>query len=189
MLAHNAFGDGGVTSTQGAVGDYAGNAGNNEQGGNKYWRPSANGTIITAEMFDHNPAGRKTWESNMSFQMITDGLSNTFLVGEKHIPIVANEQQGSLYNGDNQNNCARVAGRRAPIASGDGDLTLCRKISSCQSHHSGPCICDTFGSWHPEVCQFLFADGHVDALSSNADLIIFDRMAARNDGQTIGIEY
>jgi len=184
-LAKNAFGDAGITSTPGAIGDYAGNAGNNENGGGQYWRPSANGTIITAEMFDNNPSKRKTWESNVSFKMITDGLSHTFLAGEKHIPVGANDRQGSLYNGDNQNNCARAAGRRAPIANNDQDLTLCRNLISCRGHSKGPCICDTFGSWHPEVCQFVFADGHVSAISNNADLIVIDRMAARNDGLTV----
>jgi prepilin-type N-terminal cleavage/methylation domain-containing protein/prepilin-type processing-associated H-X9-DG protein len=188
-LAYDGFGDAGVTSTRGAVGDYAGNAGNNKHGGDQFWRPGENGTIITANMFDYNPNGRTQWESNVSFEMITDGLSNTFLAGEKHIPIGAGERQGSLYNGDNQTNCARVAGRVAPLANGDQDLTLCREVSACRGVGTGPCDCDIFGSWHPGVCQFLFADGHVTSLSVNTDLTVIDRMAARNDGLPISTEY
>lgn len=188
-LAFNAFGDAGVTTTRGATGDYAGNAGNNEHGGDQFWRPGANGTIITAEMFDANLVGRTDWDSEMSFKMITDGLSKTFLAGEKHIPINADERQGSIYNGDNQNNCARVAGRIAPIANGDQDLTLCREISGCYGRSRRPCICDTFGSWHPGLCQFVFADGHVVALSSNTNLTAIDRMAARDDGLPVRGEF
>jgi prepilin-type processing-associated H-X9-DG protein len=188
-LAHNSFGDAGLTSLQGSVGDYAGNAGNNKRGGDKFWRPGANGTIITADMFDENPPRGRPWESNVSFKMITDGLSKTFLAGEKHIPIDAGDRQGSLYNGDNQNNCARVAGRVSPIAYGDRDLTRCREISACAHGREGPCICDIFGSWHPGVCQFVFADGHVGSIPVSTDLTVIDRMAARDDGLTISTEY
>jgi prepilin-type N-terminal cleavage/methylation domain-containing protein len=158
MLAYSAFSDAGPTNSRGAVGDYAGNAGNNEGGGIQYWYPTANGTSITAEVFFDKPTGRIKWKFNVSFRMITDGLSNTFLAGEKHILESAGDRQGSLYNGDNQNNCARAAGLFFPIASSEQDLTQCYKTRGCRSQ-SGPCTCDTFGSWHPEVCQFVFADG------------------------------
>ena len=181
-LAFNAFGDAGNTNTRGAVGDYAGNAGNNSRGGSQFWRPGANGTIITADMFDNNPDGRMHWDSNVSFKTIFDGLSQTFLVGEKHVPTNAEDRQGSLYNGDNQNNCARVAGRVAPLASHDEDLTRCREIYGCRGGGNGPCICDTFGSWHPGICQFVFADGHVESIGVTVHGTIVDRMAARNDG-------
>ena len=180
--AFNNFGDAGNTTTRGAVGDYAGNAGNNSRGGSAFWRPGANGTIITADMFDYNPGGKKDWDSNVSFKMIFDGLSRTFLAGEKHIPVAAEDRQGSIYNGDNQNNCARVAGRVAPLANHGEDLTLCREIPGCRGGGYGPCICDTFGSWHPGICQFVFADGHVEGIAVNIHGTIVDRMAARNDG-------
>jgi len=185
LQAFNAFGDAGATTTRGTVGDYAGNAGNNEGGGSRFWRPGVNGTIITADIFDLNPKGLTNWQAHISFKMITDGLSKTFLAGEKHIPAGAGERQGSLYNGDNQNNCARVAGRVAPIADGEQNLFLCREKSGCDGQPNVPCICDTFGSWHPAVCQFVFADGHVAAISTSADLTVIDRMAARNDGLAI----
>ena len=188
LLAFNRFGDSGDTRTAGAVGDYAGCAGNNERGGDRFWRPGANGTIITAEMFDFNPSGRRDWQSDISFEMITDGLSTTFLAGEKHVPIGAEDRQGSLYNGDNQNNCARVAGLVAPLAFSKDDLTRCRQISGCGGRTTQPCICDTFGSWHPSVCQFVFADSHVETISVAADLTIIDRMAARDDGLPTGDE-
>jgi len=187
-LAYNSFGDAGVTNTRGAVGDYAGNAGNNSRGSDEFWRPGANGTIITADIFDDNPSGRTDWESNVSFKMIFDGLSRTFLAGEKHIPTGAEDRQGSLYNGDNQNNCARVAGRVAPLASHTEDLTRCREIAGCRGGGNGPCICDTFGSWHPGLCQFVFADGHVESINVNVHGTIIDRLAARNDGLPVDSE-
>jgi prepilin-type processing-associated H-X9-DG protein len=140
-------------------------------------------------MFDNNPTGRTRWEHHVEFKMISDGLTKTFLAGEKHIPLGAADRQGSLYNGNNQNNCARVAGRVAPLANGDRDLTLCRETTSCRNMAAGPCICDIFGSSHPGVCQFVFADGHVAIIPASADLVVVDRLAARDDGLLVSTEY
>jgi prepilin-type N-terminal cleavage/methylation domain-containing protein/prepilin-type processing-associated H-X9-DG protein len=174
----------GSTTIAGAIGDYVGNAGNNMHGGLQYWRPGENGTLITAKMFDvPNYAGTQ-WESEVTFKDIVDGLSKTFLAGEKHVPIDSADRQGSMYNGDHQNNCARPAGRVAPLARSDRDRTLCRGGTGC----SGPCICETFGSWHPGSCQFVFADGHVTAIPVETSLIVIDRLAARNDRQPVDVD-
>jgi prepilin-type N-terminal cleavage/methylation domain-containing protein/prepilin-type processing-associated H-X9-DG protein len=180
-LVSDGHGNAGNNATIGAAGDYVGNAGNNHRGGETYWRPGANGVILTARMFDIPGYPGRKWESEMDFRRITDGLSKTFMAGEKHVPTGQTDQQGSLYNGDNQNNCSRVAGVRAPIADSPDNVTLCRSGPRCQR-----CVCDNFGSWHPGVCQFLFADGHVAALSIGTDIQAVDRMAARNDGLAIG---
>ncbi len=184
-LARDGRGDAGETNTVGATGDYAGNAGNDRQPGGNFWRPGANGVIITAEMFDDPPEdGSTDWESQVSFKSITDGLTNTFLAGEKHIPIGADDRQGSIYNGDNQDNIVRVVGLELPIANGADDMFTCRGCGSSDNS----CICDTFGSWHPGICQFVYVDGHVKGVSVSADLIVIDQMAVRNDGIPIAKE-
>jgi prepilin-type N-terminal cleavage/methylation domain-containing protein/prepilin-type processing-associated H-X9-DG protein len=178
-LVRDVQGNGGSSATLAAPGDYAGNAGSDNPSGDfpQYWRPGANGVLITAEMFDRNPTNTRKWQSEVTFTKITDGLSTTFLAGEKHIPPDVFERQGSVYNGDNQNNCARVAGRFAPIANSADDRTMCRSVGGCAR-----CVCDNFGSSHPTMTQFVFCDGHVVAISNSADVNIIDRMAARADG-------
>jgi prepilin-type processing-associated H-X9-DG protein len=42
-----------------------------------------------------------------------------------------------------------------------------------------------FGSYHPGLCQFVFADGSVHAVKSNLDETVFGLLISRNDGQKI----
>jgi prepilin-type processing-associated H-X9-DG protein len=175
-------GNSGDIVTLGARGDYAGNAGSDDPSGPfpEYWFPDANGVLITAQMFFISNYPDRRWQSEMTFGRITDGLSKTLLVGEKHIPYGNLDAQGSLYNGDNQNNCARVAGRHAPLAGNPTDRTNCRTTSDCEH-----CVCDNFGSWHAGICQFVFCDGHVTPLAIDIDPTTLDRLATRADGESI----
>jgi len=50
---------------------------------------------------------------------------------------------------------------------------------------TGPFHCK-FGSDHAGICQFLFTDGHLAALSTSIDLTVLNRLAVRNDGQVTG---
>jgi prepilin-type processing-associated H-X9-DG protein len=181
-LVVDSQGNSGDIVTLGASGDYAGNAGSDDPDGPfpTYWYPEANGVLITAKMFFiHNYPNRR-WQSEISFERITDGLSKTLVVGEKHIPYGNLDAQGSLYNGDNQTNCARVAGRHAPLAGDPTDRTNCRTTGDCEH-----CVCDNFGSWHAGICNFLFCDGHVSPLSIDIDPTTLDRLATRADGESI----
>jgi prepilin-type N-terminal cleavage/methylation domain-containing protein/prepilin-type processing-associated H-X9-DG protein len=185
-LALDSQGNSGDYETLGAAGDYAGNAGSDDPSGPfpAYWWPDANGVLITARMFFIPGYPDRRWQSDISFKRITDGLSKTLLVGEKHIPLGNLDAQGSLYNGDNQSNCARVAGRHAPLAQTPADRTNCRTLNDCEN-----CVCDNFGSWHSGICQFLFCDGHVSPLAVDIDATSLDRLATRADGETIPGEW
>ena len=169
----------GPSSTVGAVGDFVGNAGNNNSRiSNEFWRPEANGTIITADKFDIRDDDSLGWDSDITFKRITDGLSKTIFAGEKHIPLEHSRKQGSMYNGDHQPNCARVLGSSAPLANTVNDTTRCQVGT-----------CDTFGSWHEGVVHFVFGDGHVAAIPTSADAVVLGNLAARDDGQPVNFDF
>ncbi len=85
---------------------------------------------------------------------ISDGLSNTFFVGEKHVPL-NNFGNGpldcSFYNGDYYICSTRSAGPKFPLATSTSATT------------------PVFGSYHPGICQFLMGDGSVRLLSNGTD--------------------
>jgi prepilin-type N-terminal cleavage/methylation domain-containing protein/prepilin-type processing-associated H-X9-DG protein len=117
-------------------------------------------------------------QSQTAFKDITDGLSTTFLVGEKHSVRSMWGQsgptwgEGAIWNGDFPRNFSRIAGQtKWNLGQGPDDS-------------SGPFHCK-FGSWHPNVCQFLYADGHIEALSNNIDMDTLQKLACRNDGLVV----
>jgi prepilin-type N-terminal cleavage/methylation domain-containing protein/prepilin-type processing-associated H-X9-DG protein len=102
---------------------------------------------------------------------IIDGTSNTFMIGEKHIQIGFLDDpitDGLIYSGSEQQTYYRVAGPSWPLA-----------ISPYVPANS------QFGSWHTGVCQFVFADGHIQAIKNSTPGPVLALLANRMDGQAI----
>jgi prepilin-type N-terminal cleavage/methylation domain-containing protein len=173
----------------GATGDYAVSVGDNKDDG-IYNTEKATGAVIMWAPEDNTkiwdpangrnkpPARIKQWTSRTRFANIDDGLSNTLLAGEKHVPLMktgpsafGQEQygDGSIYNGDPENqNAARVAGNGIPLA-----------VSPTSAFNR------QFGSYHPGVCQFVMCDGSVRALPLSISQLALSRLSNRHDGQPI----
>ena len=168
----------GIPDTQqypGVVGDYAGNGG--QFAGSIVDNPLCNGAMCQALSQVTNSELVQS-QSQTRLRDVTDGTSHTFLVGEKHVPLSKFGQSGpswgdgAIYNGDFPRNFSRIAGLpQFNLGQGPYDL-------------SGPWHCK-FGSYHPGICQFLFTDGHVAAVSNSTDLTVLNKLAVRNDGQII----
>jgi prepilin-type N-terminal cleavage/methylation domain-containing protein/prepilin-type processing-associated H-X9-DG protein len=126
-----------------------------------------------------NASGQVTSsQSQTALKDITDGTSQTFLVGEKHSVLSKWGQsgpswgEGAIWNGDFPRNFSRIGGQpRWNLGQGYTDL-------------NGPWHCK-FGSWHTGICQFLFVDGHVLALSNSVDMDTLQKLSCRNDGLVI----
>jgi hypothetical protein len=104
------------------------------------------------------------------FEEITDGLSNTLLVGEKHVPLKTFGQgplDSSAYNGEYFLSHARPAGPNYPLAQTRTEMS------------------PVFGSYHTAVVQFGFCDGGVRPLPRSINPTTLGLLAVRNDGQVI----
>ena len=185
--------------TPGGCSDYAANEGNgfNDNG------PNADGIFIwhgnDAQVLD-KPFADATAQlvkvlSSVTMASINDGTSNTLMIGEKHIrdsnDFGVGPYDGSVYNGDPSmpgTPYARQAGREWPdrdygtktIATAfTRDLPLAQFGESTFRERR-------FGSWHPAVCQFVFADGSVHAVSTSVDILTLTWLTIRNDGRVPG---
>jgi prepilin-type N-terminal cleavage/methylation domain-containing protein/prepilin-type processing-associated H-X9-DG protein len=101
---------------------------------------------------------------------IQDGTSNTFLMGEKHVPL---DKWGvgwwdcSTYNGDYYQCSGRPVGRNYPPTTNNRDTGW------------------RMGSYHTLVVQFVFADGHVQNIPETINPYVYELLGRRNDGQVI----
>ncbi|WP_437187340.1 DUF1559 domain-containing protein [Planctomicrobium sp. SH668] len=140
-------------------------------------------------------ARRAKAKINHSLAQITDGSSNTFLLGEKFMrtsdfdnanPINWDSIDGSLFiqgGGWREYNMAR-----------NGRMPLRTKIEPTSqpgwahenTTNNVPAYASGFGSWHVGMVHFAMADGSVRGVSQNIDLVTQWRLTDRADGQPVG---
>ncbi len=100
----------------------------------------------------------------------TDGTSNSFLVGEKHVQVGHFGKVGSdgcIYNGD-KGYAYRGAGPQYPLV---------RNPSQTQTAN--------YGSYHPGVCQFVMGDCSIKAVRVNINTTTLGYLADIDDGASI----
>jgi prepilin-type N-terminal cleavage/methylation domain-containing protein/prepilin-type processing-associated H-X9-DG protein len=130
-----------------------------------------------------------SYSSKTSFASITDGLSNTFLVGEKYIfpaDLEGHGTDGSVFSSGNgqENTFRRFVGNN-----GAHPPVIRRLVPSIQDpgrDANGNQWADkAFGSAHPGVCQFVFCDGSVKAVPITISVDTLQLLGVINDGQPI----
>lgn len=125
----------------------------------------------------------------MTFARISDGTSNTMLVGEKWVPLI-------FHDGDNVDGYSR-----AGDDNGWADGFDCNNMRSTmfplmpdtvgELPVSGPCneVGDfAFGSSHSGGINTLFADGSVHSIGYEIDREIFNQLGHRDDGEVTNFE-
>jgi len=151
---------------KGSLGDYAVSASDNTNDPDTaYDLPGAKGALIIGKIVSGQ------WDSRTRFSSVTDGLSNTFFLGEKHVQLgkfglVKGDR--TIWNGDSADVFSRAAGP---------GLGLVFDLNSSTNQR--------FGSYHPGICQFLFGDGSVRGLSVAVPQATLSLLVQRADGQTI----
>lgn len=161
----------------GAVGDYGGNHGDLSPGSvgspdDFYYGGNGTGVIISSQA-KCNSGIPTDWVDKVKQANITDGLSNTFLVGEMHVPLGKLGKaplDAFIFNGDSAFNSTRVGGPTVPIV---------------QDLHDESNGLVSWGSWHPGVSHFAFADGSVRGISKNMDTESLGNLCNRHDGSVV----
>src|SRR5262245_28952830 len=169
----------GGVARPGGMSDYANCGGTN----------GSNGPLVEASAWVSSPANLNlnslspipplgtlclSFRSMTNFASITDGLSNTLLVGEKYIfpaDLGGSGTDGSVYSSGNgqENTFRRFVGNNG--ASTPVLRPLVRGKADPGRDANGRLWADkAFGSWHSGVCQFVFCDGSVKSLPVNIDI-------------------
>jgi len=159
--------DGGTVNgnVSGICSDYAANYGTTTNGNandGPFWLNETSGV--------HYGVGKR-------FPEISDGLSTTLLMGEKHVMLAAFKQQPAVldtsdycvYAGKNAFSVGRIGGPSAPLALSQNDLYR-----------------NQFGSWHPGVVPALFGDGSTQILRNSMDTTTLGYLCGSQDGMAAG---
>jgi type II secretory pathway pseudopilin PulG len=197
-----------LTASPGGLGDYVSVAGTaNNDGALRISMPSGviNGAFVSGTgPFNKSGAGAlvTNFSGKVRLVSISDGTSNTLLVGEKYVR--PNSQWGknedrSVFDGNNQNNFRRFLGRDATSFSpmvyvatdppnpiiGDYRLQADPKDPATGLNIS---LNQCFGSWHTGICNFVLADGTVRSLSVNLSIDTLTLLGLPNDGQPVKLD-
>ena len=163
----------------GALIDYAACSGDRLPYGGLLDDPTADGAIIEGKPTFDAAGNLVSWRSRTSFTSITDGLSHTIFVGEKHVippKFGISTVDNAGYHGGHgpPRNIARVGGPefplaqdyRTPLPDPDDDERV-------------------FGSCHPGIVNFLMGDGSVRVIPVGISPAVLRLLTVRNDGEPI----
>ena len=122
--------------------------------------------------------------------MITDGTSNTLMIGERRINRADIETGNDCYDNEPAvrpaNDCDVL--RRAQSVAGGTWLTPARDLNQATTvscgHFGGGGLCQ-FGSAHDNGMYGALADGSVRLISYSMNALSFKNLCVRNDGQTV----
>lgn len=142
-----------------------------------------------------------TYRGRIAFKSITDGTSNTFIIGEKHVRrrfFAKGDQDGSIYNGDDNYHFFRYVGRD-PCPTGSANPYVDKILAdgpndadnepNCAGTGSTAGPGSRFGSYHSSMCHFLFCDGSVRAIPVKTDIVVLTRLVQRADGLPTGADF
>jgi len=175
----------------GALGDYSLNGGDH-QAGDKWYNGGGNGVAALAVNVETSGTCPniqiERWRGQRELKNVTDGLTNTFLVGEKYVhPDYTGQREyadNCFFNDDSVSNYVRRAGL-VNVSIGHDFV-----IVPTPTYKSDPFdvkdLGRNFGSSHSGgICQFVFCDGSVQLLTPDVDGITLARLSNISDGEVV----
>ncbi|MEM8864448.1 MAG: DUF1559 domain-containing protein [Planctomycetota bacterium] len=146
-----------------AGGDYAANSGTSTRHGM---------ALFGQEQFDGAEFGPMYTLSRVSARRVTDGLSKTYALGEKHLPpSIPDAAPGTedFRRGD------------AAIFAGDARHTAVRRSSAGFPDGPNDTYRGKFGSDHSQISHFAFLDGSVRTLAHDLEVEVLKSLSAVAD--------
>jgi prepilin-type N-terminal cleavage/methylation domain-containing protein len=132
------------------------------------------------------------WQGIIPLTAVTDGTSNTMMIGEKHIrpgSLRGQNEDRSVFGGI-LNSFRRMGGydtNSFPIPASNSLTVRPLVVSTAGGVPANDNQC--FGGFHSGVCLFVFCDGSVKPVNNAVDPISLSYLCTRNDGQVITGNY
>ncbi|MHC2066796.1 DUF1559 family PulG-like putative transporter [Bremerella sp. T1] len=142
--------------------------------------------------------------SRTNFASITDGSSNTFLIGESRYQLLDGGRGDSHWlgwastsRGGGSAVTGNLAAAQIQINSCDGNCNGDKYDTTFDSAGGSYSVPNglgqglhqrTFGSYHPGGCLFLLGDGSAHFLSETMDLTTYRNLAIRDDGNVVSVK-
>jgi len=142
---------------------------------------------LAATIPEHNDGIFSAINSAITIQEITDGLTNTLLLGERAWEYRAGDNQYYAYAATSIIN---GFSKKPAGVFGQGDSDSCATVNQGQCinfpHANPKQAMNTFSSAHAGGANFAFADGSVRFISESADPVAMTRAANISDGEFVG---
>ena len=162
----------------GATVDYVANHGDLSPGAlglstDFYWGGNGTGVIISSRPAGGPTVIKRDWLDKIRISDVSDGTSNTILIGEPHVPQdkdLTSPFNGPAYYGRHLTNFSRIGGPGVPMAHSPDDQRA---------------DAYSFGSSHAGIVQFAIADGSVRPVSTSLSTRVFGHLTNRKDDQVV----
>jgi prepilin-type N-terminal cleavage/methylation domain-containing protein/prepilin-type processing-associated H-X9-DG protein len=149
-------------------------------GGRLNWRADYCSSYGTSNEYDdpHNGMSVDNFEPRLHVTGVTDGTSNTLMVGEKYIPV-------NRYQSDDWGSEPITRGHGWAVCRRTWDLPIPDNIGQYTPGTWNYGANERFGSAHQVGLNFVFADGSVHFLRYNIDVNVYQALGTRNGGEVV----
>ena len=170
--------------------DYVGNAGERKYTTSVYDPANPSGGAkedirIAGSSGDKTGVIVQTTRAKLIIERITDGSSNTIMVGEKAIGIDRYGNDGGENEYWNDAGWDEDVIRHGAGTNNAGTVFGIPPLPDIKAPNDGSWY-NNFGSAHNAACHFVLADGSVRAISYNIDSLVFRCLSHRADRQPLG---
>jgi len=150
------------------------------EAGRLHWRADYCSTYGTSMEYDdpHNGMSVDNFEPRLTIAGVTDGTSNTLMVGEKYIAV-------NSYQADDWGSEAITRGHGWATCRRTWDPPIPDNIGQYTPGDWNDAANERLGSAHPVGMNTVFADGSVKFIQYNIDVTTYRALGTRNGGETI----